>query len=162
MKQKIPFRASTVILAALLAGCTTVVPQADQNGMLQQAQQLLQNCACKTVFLAYPSEGKQRDDVFMSQRAVTGKPPQHSVQLAQLLSYARTKDLCFVITGASSARTAYIIKEAFGLTDQQEPLPHLTLVFFGELRFQQELRQLVESRKGTFYFQEYQPPVKAE
>ena len=61
------------------------------------------------------------------------------------------------ITGASSARAAHIIKEAFYLFPKEKKTPRLKLLFIGESEYEEELQRIVQDRDGVFYFLEYDP-----
>jgi len=108
-------------------------------------------------FFVYPSYGKSRDKVYMKQFAATGRPTHAAESLAHYVLDYSEQDLCLAITGASSARAAHIVKEAFSLLPSELRTANLQLLFIGEPAFKDGLKKTVEDRGGRFLFREYIP-----
>jgi hypothetical protein len=151
-----------LIPALLLAGCATVVPPHDSEVLTGKMNEMLKGYDGQIVFLSYPSVGKARDTVFMNQRATIGRPTQAGMNLARMLTDSLGKKTCLTITGASSARTEYIVTEAFSMIASDVKFPQLTILFMGEVKYEKKLRSVVEGRGSTFMFSKYSPPVKSE
>lgn len=138
------------------SGCATTLSVQQKDSLYARAQQVFQR---RDGFLFYdiPSFGHLRNSVFMKQQAVTGRPTKAVLTLFGHLKASDRKDVCLAVTGASSARVAHVVKEAFALLPIHSQTPHLQLFFVGDKAFETELRKLTEDRGGTFFFEELEP-----
>lgn len=149
----------TIFAAILLSGCATTIEKSEQDRLYQIANEELKTQNGEMTFLSYPSVGRKRDAIFMAQRKSIGRPTQTGQNLATLIEQDKNKPVRLAITGASSARTSYIVHEAFSLIDPKITLPNLTLLFIGEKMYETDLKKVIEAKGSTFLFYEYQPPV---
>ncbi|MCD4781271.1 MAG: hypothetical protein K8S27_12095 [Candidatus Omnitrophica bacterium] len=122
------------VLVFILTGCSTApVATEPTTSMMFQANAVLGKDA---LLLWVPAENTSRSSL--------------SVDLANKLSAAKTKSFRICCVGPKSSNTMRVILDALDM--HLDPLPGLQILFIGDEKHKEPVRQAVKKLGGRFYF----------
>ncbi len=150
------FSVLAVVVIWYCFGWVVTIPSRDLQVMRDRSEKVFRGCE-RSFFVSIPSSGRAKNAFDRMQYAVTGVPNKTARTFASYYNSSSDEQVCLTVAGASSAHAAHMIREAFSVLPAKQTTPKLRLLFVGEPEFGDELEQLVESRGGKFFFEEYYP-----